>query len=656
MSRDFLSLASELSMLKPELAQQLAAEAARTGEAPETIISRRGLLSAVETDIVQTLLRPSEIVPGYELLNVLGHGGMGVVYRARQKTLDRTVAVKTILVSQMSDRSMAARFEQEARAVARLQHPHIIAAIDFGQHDGRLFFVMELVEGEDLESRIARHRPPGLLDAVTETLAWGVARQAASGLAHAAEQGIVHRDIKPANLLLVEPPAGFPLPPGMPLVKIADFGLAFLSSTEAEAHTRLTAANTTVGSPHYIAPEQISGALVDARADIYALGATVYHLLAGRPPYAGLPLMQILAQKLTAEAMPLSSAREEISDETNALVAAMMTRRPEERIASYSELLSRIDGLLQRSNELARTEQTSDRVLSHIKTPRAIQTGGTLAASNDSSEWRLAVTAELPARASDTKPLEATQVFRQPPQFARGEPAVGRRVPRRVWLALAGGVVASGVGLMAWSVLRHPPVSSRLQLRPTGWSEPLFDGRSLKKWQAISGTWVLADDEDGGKVLSGNNGVIARRLSRGDVHPPRPLAHFAISLAARLHQANAVEVHFGLLREAGDNGPRLALRVEMETAWLAARSADRGNSEPRTTPIRLPAAASADQPRVLRIIRDATHWFAFVDDEFIGTLPLSGSPELAEFRLFAEVGPAWFSDVEVEELTVPNGG
>ena len=104
MSRDFLSLASELLMLKPELAEQLTAEAARTGEAPETIISRRGLLSAVETDIVQTLLRPNEIVPGYELLNVLGHGGMGVVYRARQKTLDRTVAIKTILVSQMSDR------------------------------------------------------------------------------------------------------------------------------------------------------------------------------------------------------------------------------------------------------------------------------------------------------------------------------------------------------------------------------------------------------------------------------------------------------------------------------------------------------------------------------------------------------------------------
>ena len=645
MSRDFLSLASELLMLKPELAQQLTAEAARTGEAPETIISRRGLLSAVETDIVQTLLRPNGIVPGYELLNVLGHGGMGVVYRARQKTLDRTVAIKTILVSQMSDRSMAARFEQEARAVARLQHPHIIAAIDFGQHDGRLFFVMELVEGEDLESRIARHRQPGLLDAVTETLAWGIARQAASGLAHAAEQGIVHRDIKPANLLLVEPPAGFPLPPGMPLVKIADFGLAFLTSTEAEAHTRLTAANTTVGSPHYIAPEQLSGATVDARADIYALGATVFHLLAGRPPYAGLPLTQILTQKLTAEVAPLSSVHDEVSDETNTLVAAMMTRRPEDRIASYAELLNRIDDLLRSSDPATLSSSTMP---PQSNAPRANQT---IAPSAASHELSLAMTADLPARARDTKPLEATQVFGQPPQVASSEPAFGRRVPRRAWLALAGGTVASGVGLLAWSVLRQPGISSRFQLRPTGWSEPLFDGRSLKNWRPLSGTWILADDEDGAKVLSGNNGVIARRLSRGDVQPPRPLLHFAISLAARLHQANAVEVHFGLLRESGDNGPRLALRVEKETAWLAARSADRGSSEPRTTPLPLPAITSTEQPRILRVFRDATHWFVFVDDQLIGTLPLSGPPELAEFRLLAEGGPAWFSDVEVEELS-----
>lgn len=655
MSRDFLSLTSELSMLKPELIQQLSAEAARTGESPEALIARRGLLSAVEIDIVQTLLRPHEIVPGYELLSVLGKGGMGVVYRARQKTLDRTVAIKTILVSQMSNRSIAARFEQEARAVARLQHPHIIAAIDFGQHDGRLFFVMELVTGEDLETRIARIHPSNLHDDGLEALAWGIARQAASGLAHAAEQGIVHRDIKPANLLLVAPPAGFPLPPGMPLVKIADFGLAFLASTEAEVQTRLTTANTTVGSPHYIAPEQLSGSTVDARADIYALGATVFHLLAGRPPYVGMPLTQILTQKLTAEAVPLRAAREGVSNETNALVAAMMARQPDKRIASYSELLNRIDELLWSTKQVTMTELPVGTQSPRGKSTQAIPANSTVAAASSPSPF---ATTDLPSlpRVSDTKPLEATQAFGQPTPLAHDEPPIGRRISRRTWLSLTGGTLASGVGLLAWSMRQRPAVRLRPQLRSTGWSEPLFDGRSLKNWQPRSGTWILADDEDGAKVLSGNNGVIARRLSRGDVQPPRPLLNFALSLAARLHQANAVEVHFGLLREAGDNGPRFALRMEKETAWLSERSGDRGRSEPRSTPIPLPPATSPDQPRVLRVFRDATHWFALVDEQLVGTQPLSGLQELAEFRLLAESGPAWFSDVEVEELAAVNAG
>src|SRR5262249_28528733 len=148
-----------------------------------------------------------------------------------------------------------------------------------GRHEGRLYFAMELVEGEDVEQRVEQRGP------LDEATAWGLARQAASGLAHAAGFGIVHRDVKPANLLLVEPPAGFPLPHGLPLVKIADFGLAFLAE-EAETRTRLTATNATVGSPHYMPPEQLEGASVDVRADIYALGATVYHMLAGQPPFA----------------------------------------------------------------------------------------------------------------------------------------------------------------------------------------------------------------------------------------------------------------------------------------------------------------------------------------------------------------------------------
>ena len=171
------------------------------------------------------------------------------------------------------------RFEQEAQTVARLIHPHIITAFDFGKHAGRLYFAMEYVEGEDAERYVKRLHP------LDERQVWMLIRQAASGLAHAAESGIVHRDIKPANMLLVTPPKGFPLPPGVPMVKIADFGLAFLSA-EVNDRTRLTSEQSTLGSPHYMAPEQLNaGGVVDFRADLYSLGASAFHLLAGRAPF-----------------------------------------------------------------------------------------------------------------------------------------------------------------------------------------------------------------------------------------------------------------------------------------------------------------------------------------------------------------------------------
>ena len=620
MNRDFLNLASKMSLLTPDLTEQLTAEAARTGEAPETLVARRGLLSAVQMDIVQTLLRPLEAVPGYELLATLGHGGMGVVYRARQKTLDRTVAIKTILVNQMTDRSMASRFEQEARAVAKLQHPNIIAAIDFGQHDGRLFFIMELVDGEDLETLIKRQQESELPGSTAESLAWGLARQTASGLAHAAEQGIVHRDIKPANLLLVDPPAGFPLPPGMPLVKIADFGLAFLATSEADARTRLTAANTTVGSPHYIAPEQISGLEVDSRADIYSLGATIFHLLAGHPPYTGRPLMQILSQKMSADAPRLRSVRADISDASDRLCADMMARQPENRIASYSELLARIDDVLHSLNTATMPE---------------IPTAA------------LAVTAEMPRL--DT--LDSTAKLNPVSNTADTEITPPRH-SRRAWILWADAVALGGAGALALTAKLRQDVPVYPQLVPSGWSEPLFNGRTLRNWQTHGGIWVPVTDDDGAKVLAGTNGAISRRLHRGDSLPPQPLKNYELTFAMRLHQASAVEVHFNLSAQASDQPRRLALRVERSIAALAHRTTDRDFSKPIEASVTLPVMAN-DLPRIIRLRRDATHWIATVDGLRVGTLAIPEQDELAEFRLIVEDGPAWFSDIEVEELTLP---
>ncbi|MGE0609927.1 MAG: serine/threonine-protein kinase, partial [Pirellulales bacterium] len=269
---DFFVVAAQQSMISDQLSRELAQESASSGVSPARLALDRGALNAVQIDIVETLRRPNSSIPGYQILGVLGYGGMGVVYRARQKNLGRPVALKTVLVSQSAAPTMLARFEQEAMTVAQLGHPNIVVAYDFGSHQGRLYLAMELIDGEDLFAFIQRR------ERLDERTAWGLARQAAAGLAQAARLGVVHRDVKPGNMLLVEPPEGSQLPPGLPMLKLTDFGLALIT-TEQEADDRLTLAGSALGTPRYMAPEQFQGSDVDARADIYALGATVYHML-----------------------------------------------------------------------------------------------------------------------------------------------------------------------------------------------------------------------------------------------------------------------------------------------------------------------------------------------------------------------------------------
>jgi eukaryotic-like serine/threonine-protein kinase len=239
---DFLAIARQHGFLDEESCARLATESQAAQMPASHVALVRGLLDAVQIDIVETLLHPSEIVPGFEILEWIGRGGMGVVYRARQKSLDRVVAIKTIPANQMHDSNAIARFQQEALAVARLRHPNIVAAHDFGRHAGRLYFVMEWIDGIDLQHQVESRGP------FPEVHAWKLLRQAALGLSHAAAAGIIHRDVKPANLLLVNPPAGFEIPDGIQMVKIADFGLAFLTG-DMDVKARLTSANMAIGSP-----------------------------------------------------------------------------------------------------------------------------------------------------------------------------------------------------------------------------------------------------------------------------------------------------------------------------------------------------------------------------------------------------------------------
>src|SRR4051794_349953 len=200
-------------------------------------------------------------VGSYEIERVLARGGMSVVYLARQPALDRQVALKRLDLT-IDQPGMAQRFVDEARVVARLDHPNVVTVFDFIEQEATPYIAMEYVRGGSLRRHVGRLSLPQILGVLDDMLA---------GLSHAAEHGITHRDLKPENVLVT--PRG--------TVKIADFGIAHAH----DAVTRLTSTGTALGTPVYMAPEQARGERVDPRTDLYALGVIAYELLAGQPPF-----------------------------------------------------------------------------------------------------------------------------------------------------------------------------------------------------------------------------------------------------------------------------------------------------------------------------------------------------------------------------------
>ena len=594
-SHEFLTIVGQQGLLPTQTLHDLSEEAARLKIDPVTLVLQKGLLSPVQVEIVETLRQPADSIPGYEIQSVLGHGGMGVVYRARQINLDRVVALKTILVNQAANPTMLARFEQEAQTVAKLVHPHIVAAYDFGRHVGRLYFAMEYVEGEDAEHYASREHP------LSERVTWGLIRQAASGLAHATELGVVHRDIKPANLLLVTPPKGYPLPAGMPMVKIADFGLAFLV-TEVDERTRLTAEQTTIGSPHYMAPEQLDASKpVDLRADIYSLGATAYHLLAGHPPFDNQTLPQIIAKKLSDERPVLPATRGDVSAEGLTLMHAMLARNPNERIANYAELLARIDTLpVVTASDSATLAWRSATVNTVASIPKSSHQG----------RWIAAGAATL--------------------------------------AALTVGVTVYALGLFSGGTA-GPSTTASVSLTGASLANAnrgaaLYDGTSLRGWVTQHGSWNVVEDDEGSHVVAGTDGEILHPLTKAVGGKPIPIPNYRLLVTVRLHEASAVEMQFNI----DSTGRRHALRLTLDRLAVGRRSDGRSPLEP-LAPAK-PFEIGADRLHELKLERQATEWRVFVDDVLAGAIPLAPQRELPEFRLVAEGGPAWFGDMAVEEL------
>ena len=261
----------------------------------------------------------------YRLLEKLGAGGMGTVFKAFHEKLKRVVALKMLPAERMQDAQAIGRFEREMEAVGKLDHPNIVRATDAGEHDGKHFLVMEYVEGVDLSGLSRRCGPLPIADACE------LIRQAAIGLQHAHENGLVHRDIKPSNLMLTTDGN----------VKILDLGLALLPEQLGEG-TELTSTGQAMGTLDYMAPEQGGSSHdVDIRADIYALGATLYKLLTAQAIYGG-PKYKTIMDKwralATEDAAPIQSRRPEVPDALAQVVHTMLAREVDDRYATPQEV------------------------------------------------------------------------------------------------------------------------------------------------------------------------------------------------------------------------------------------------------------------------------------------------------------------------------
>jgi len=254
----------------------------------------------------------------YRLLAELGRGAMGVVYKAEDPLLNRTVAIKTIIMTDdpAGRADYEARFLQEAKAAGGLNHPNLITIHDVGREGDVAYMAMELLEGTELRELIARGRLP--LPFVLDVVA-----QVADGLAHAHEHGVVHRDIKPGNIMIVRERRA----------KIMDFGIARVRASDVKTQT-----GAILGSPRYISPEQVNGQPVDRRCDIFSLGVVLHELAAGEPPFSAATMTQLMHQIATAAPRPPSAANPEVPAMLDLIVAKTLEKQPDARYQSAGEL------------------------------------------------------------------------------------------------------------------------------------------------------------------------------------------------------------------------------------------------------------------------------------------------------------------------------
>jgi serine/threonine-protein kinase len=422
---DLIDTLRRVQLLAPALLEELTRSPVRFPE-PRSLakeLMQRGWLTAYQ---INQLFRDNAaglVLGQYLLLERLGEGGMGQVFKARHQRLERIVALKVIRPERLTGPESVQRFQREARAAGRLHHPNIVAVYDADEVNGTHFIAMEYVEGADL-AQLVKQRGPLPLPEACDSI-----RQAALGLQHAHERRLVHRDIKPHNLLRTS----------KGVVKVLDMGLARLhnaadggdGSTEA-----LTREDAVMGTPDYIAPEQaVSSHSVDIRADLYSLGCTLYFLLAGKPPFFGGSLTEKLLKHQLDEPHPIEVLRPDVPPGLAAIVRKLMAKRPEQRYRTPAELAAALTPFCPAGSGT-------------LPVPVAVLASVSAAESGTATEALTAPVAKLvpgealpaPLAVRVSAPSNAEQTAALPPRVAG--------VRRRPWRRIAGGSAAILLALL----------------------------------------------------------------------------------------------------------------------------------------------------------------------------------------------------------------
>ena len=293
------------------------------------IMVAQGVVTASQIERAKQTIEASrnQQIPGYQIISKLGAGAMATVFKARQLSLDRVVAIKVLPKRLSENVEYVERFYKEGKAAAKLNHANIVQAIDVGEASGYHYFVMEFVEGDTLHEMLAERK------VLTEADALGYIIQIARALEHAHHQGLIHRDVKLKNIMIT--PGGE--------AKLADMGLAREASDAAAAQAE---AGRAYGTPYYISPEQIRGEVdIDFRANIYSLGATLYHLVTGRVPFDGETPAAVMNKHLKESLVPPDHINTSLSAGIGEVVEVMMAKDRRHRYASTTDLLVDLEAI-----------------------------------------------------------------------------------------------------------------------------------------------------------------------------------------------------------------------------------------------------------------------------------------------------------------------